>query len=66
MNRMEPYLVGERVYVTSASLSGPESSGPFEIMSVHDVEDREPMCRLLSLRDRAQRMVPQSELRRLA
>ena len=65
MIRAEQYVVGEHVYVSSGSLSGPATSAAFEIISVHHVEDYEPMCRLLSLQDRAQRMVPQSELRRL-
>ena len=59
------YAVGEHVFVSSGSLSGPATSAVFEIISVHRVENDEPMCRLLSLQDRAQRMVPQRELRRL-
>lgn len=61
----EQYAVGEHVHVSSGSLSGPATTAAFEIISVHHVENCEPMCRLLSLQDRAQRMVPQSELRRL-
>jgi hypothetical protein len=64
MNRTEQYTVGDHVYVSSGSLSGPATTATFEIMSFYGVEDYERMCRLLSLQDRAQRLVPQSELRR--
>jgi hypothetical protein len=64
MIRAEQYVVGEHVHVSNGSLSGPATTAAFEIISVHHVEGYEPMCRLSSLHDRAQRMVPQSELRR--
>jgi hypothetical protein len=60
----ECYEIGERVHVSRGSLSGPTTTDEFEIMAHYSVEDREPMYRLLSLRDRAERMVPQNELRR--
>ena len=59
----EPFGIGDRVHVSSGSLSGPTTTDEFEIMAHYRVEDREPMYRLLSLRDRAERIVPQSELR---
>ena len=65
MNRAEHYMVGDHVSVSSGSLSGPATTATFEIISFYRGEDYEPMCRLLSLQDRAQRLVPQSELRRL-
>jgi hypothetical protein len=65
MNRTEHYMVGDHMYVSRGSLSGPATTTAFEIINFYNVEDYEPMCRLLSLQDRAQRIVPQSELRRL-
>jgi hypothetical protein len=59
----EQYGVGDRVLVSSGSFSGPTTTDEFEIMALYAVENYEPMYRLLSLRDRAERMVPQSELR---
>lgn len=59
----EDYGVGDRVHVSNGSFSGPTTTDEFEIIAHYPVENREPMYRLLSLRDRAERMVPQSELR---
>ena len=63
MTQTEQYGVGDHVHVSSGSLSGPPTKSAFEIMGFYRVEDDEPMYRLLSIQDRAERMVPQSELR---
>jgi hypothetical protein len=64
MIQTQRYVVGDHVYVSRGSLSGPATTGAFKIAGIYHVEDYEPMCRLVSLQDRAQRLVPQSELRR--
>ena len=64
MTQTGQYVVGDHVHVSSGSLSGPPATGAFEIMGFYRVENDEPMYRLLSIQDRAERMVPQSELRR--
>ena len=63
MIQTEQYAVGDQVHVSSGSLSGPPTTGAFEIVGFYRVENDEPMYRLLSIRDRAERMVPQRELR---
>jgi hypothetical protein len=62
----QQYSVGDQVHVAIGSLSGPATTGPFEIMGFYRVESYEPMYRLLSIQDRAERVVPQSELRSIA
>ena len=61
MNRTEHYMVGDHVYVSSGSLSGPATTTAFEIINFYSVKDYEPMCRLLSLQDRAQRIARAAE-----
>ena len=63
MTQTEQYAVGDHVHVSRASLSGPPSTGAFEIVGFYRVENDEPMYRLLSIQDQAERMVPQRELR---
>jgi hypothetical protein len=66
MIQTQQYAVGDHVHVAIGSLSGPATTGTFEIMGSYRVESREPMYRLLSIQDRAERVVPQSELRRIS
>ena len=66
MIQTRQYAVGDHVHVAIGSLSGPATTSTFEIMGFYRVERFEPMYRLLSIHDRAERMVPQSELRRIA
>ena len=63
MIQTEQYAVGDHVHVSRGSLSGPPATGAFEVVGFYRVEDDEPMYRLLSIQDRAERMVPQRELR---
>lgn len=58
------FNVGSQVRVCTASLSGPATTDEFTIMERHAVEGREAMYRLSSIRGEAERMVPESELRR--
>ena len=66
MTQTQDYAVGDQVHVAIGSLSGPAATGAFEIMGWYRVESCEPMYRLLSVQDRAERVVPQSELRRIS
>ena len=66
MTQFQHYTVGDHVHVSIGSLSGPATTGAFEIMGSYRVERREPMYRLLNLQNREERVVPQGELRRLA
>ena len=63
MIQTDQYAVGDQVHVSSGSLSGPPTTGAFEIVGFYRVENDKPMYRLLSIQDRAERMVPQRELR---
>jgi hypothetical protein len=56
--------VGSLVCVSAASFSGPETTSEFRIVERYAVEGREAMYRLSSLQGAAERMVPESELRR--
>jgi hypothetical protein len=56
--------VGSRVCVAAESMSGQPTPGEFRVMERYQIEGREPMYRLLSTRERTERMVPESELRR--
>jgi hypothetical protein len=66
MTQTQHYAVGDQVHVAIGSLSGPATTGTFEIMGWYRVESCEPMYRLLSVQDRAERVVPQNELRRVS
>ena len=56
--------VGSRVCVSAESLSGRRTASEFRVMERYRIEGREPMYRLLSTRERTERMVRESELRR--
>jgi hypothetical protein len=56
--------VGSRVCVSIGSLSGPATTGEFRIVERYAVEGREAMYRLASIQGAAERLVPESELRR--
>jgi hypothetical protein len=58
------FAVGSRVCVSTASLSGPATTAQFRIVECYAVEGREAMYRLSSIQGAAERMVPESELRR--
>jgi hypothetical protein len=54
---------GQRVRVCRSSLSGPATTGEFEIMGSYLAEGHEHMYRLRSVQGRTERVVPESELR---
>jgi hypothetical protein len=57
--------LGSRICVSPDSLSGPATTNEFRIVDCYPVEGREPMYRLSSIHGRTERMVPESELRRI-
>jgi hypothetical protein len=58
------FHVGSKVRVCRASLSGPVTTSEFTIVERYAVEGREAMYRLSSVPGEAERVVPESELRR--
>jgi hypothetical protein len=63
---IQHYGAGHRVRVSAFSLSGPPTTGEFEILRRYPVESGEPMYRLRDIREPHERMVPENELIRSA
>lgn len=60
------FASGDVVNILSRSLSGPATRGDFTVIRAYPVEHMEPVYRIRSVVDRQERMVPGSELRRVA
>jgi hypothetical protein len=60
------YDVGQRVRVSSRSLSGPRSGGEFKVVRCYPVDGMEPLYRIKSVSSPHERMVPGRELRRVS
>jgi hypothetical protein len=59
----QDYRIGQHVRVWESSLSGPVTTGEFEIMGIYSVEACKLMYyRLRSIRGRDERVVPESEI----
>jgi hypothetical protein len=59
------YEAGERVRVSSRSLSGPSSGDEFKVIKRYPVEGMEPLYRIKSVSSPHERMVPGSEMKRV-